>query len=543
MKYILTVILLNILCVCNGFAQKEPEWDNTSKSKWREGFEVVHIPSSKDGSEQKAYMYKSTCETPQPLIVSLHTWSGDYSQRDPLIHEIVARDWNYIHPDFRGANRKPSAMVSPLVISDIEDAIKYALKHTNANPKEVHIIGVSGGGLATLAAYMNVGYPVNSFSAWAPISDLEAWYWESVGRGQKYAKDIAVSTARNKKFDKDEAGRRSPLQQAFPIERRKDAKLYIYEGIHDGYKGSVPITHSINMYNRLVGELKYGLSRLDDIMPKAASDTTLVSEREIIDLLTKRINPASDGKKDNLFGYTRHLYRKYGNIELTIFEGGHEQIPQALGLLPYEKTTDLKYNILTIGDSNGHIKEGWTAQLKEMMPRSTFVNNSQSGRTIGFDNNGQEKLNALKNIDSYLNLAQSKLKGKQLDYIIVCLGTNDTKKMFADRQNEVPVNLDALLKKIKEHPLGKSRKTKLVYVTPPPMRRKKIEDKYKGGGERIEKLIPELKMVAEKNGFIFIDVHRPLLGVQDYYAKDGVHMAGAGQEIIASHIINVIRKQ
>lgn len=61
--------------------------------------------------------------------------------------------------------------------------------------------------------------------------------------------------------------------------------------------------------------------------------------------------------------------------------------------------TDLKCNILAIGDSNGQNKGGWVDQLKKMMPESNIVNLSESGRTIGFDNNGRERLNALKNIE------------------------------------------------------------------------------------------------------------------------------------------------
>ena len=73
------------------------------------------------------------------------------------------------------------------------------------------------------------------------------------------------------------------------------------------------------------------------------------------------------------------------------------------------------------------------------MPESSIVNLSESGRTIGFDNNGRERLNALKNIDSYLDKAQ--VEKKRYDYIIVCLGTNDSKKMFDSRQEEVSENL------------------------------------------------------------------------------------------------------
>ena len=65
--------------------------------------------------------------------------------------------------------------------------------------EEVHIIGVSGGGFATLAAFMNIEYPVKSFSAWVPISDIEAWYWECVGRGSRYAEDILSVVSLDKK--------------------------------------------------------------------------------------------------------------------------------------------------------------------------------------------------------------------------------------------------------------------------------------------------------------------------------------------------------
>ncbi|HJS00381.1 MAG TPA: GDSL-type esterase/lipase family protein, partial [Flavobacterium sp.] len=480
-------------------------------------------------------------KTKKPLIVSLHTWSGDYTQKDPLINEILARDWNYIHPNFRGVNNNKDAMASPKVIADLEDAIQYALKNTNSDPDDVHIVGVSGGGMATLVAYMNIKYPVKSFSAWAPISDLEAWYWESTGRKQKYATDIFKATSTDTIFNAEEARLRSPLLQQFPKNLRKNAKLYIYEGVHDGYTGSVPITHSINMYNRLVGELKYGFSKLDDIMPKATTDANLVSEKEIISLVTKRYNPTFD-KKTKLFDRNIYLSREFENIQLTIFEGRHEQIPQALGLIPVKKTTDLKYNILTLGDSNAEHTNGWVTQLKMMMPNSNIVNISKSGRTIGFDNNGRKDLNALANIENYLDEAQQKIGNKKYDFVIVCLGTNDTKNDFANKQNEVITNFETLLNKITQHSLSKKSRPKFIYVTPPPMRTKNVLDKYKGGNERIEQLIPQFTSIAEAKKFNVIDIYHPLLGILDYYAEDGIHMAGEGQQIIAADIVETIKK-
>lgn len=340
----LAIILLFALSI-HIHAQTDPQWDDTKQSAWRKEFKKVEIPSNADGELQKAYLYGTTSKTPKPLIVSLHTWSGTYSQKDPLTAEILARDWNYIHPDFRGKNDHTEAVGSPLVISDIEDAIRYAIEHTNTDPHEVHIIGVSGGGYATLLSYMNVDYPVKSFSAWVPISDINAWYWESIGRKQKYATDIVKAINKNGIYDKEEAIRRSPLKQQFPKEKRKDAELFIYAGIHDGYNGSVPITHSILMYNRLVSELKYNITNQDEIAIFALTDTSLVSSKEMINLITKRTTPNMENKPV-LFGRTVHLYKKYDKLSLTVFEGGHEQIQQALALIPYEERKEDKHNTL-----------------------------------------------------------------------------------------------------------------------------------------------------------------------------------------------------
>lgn len=519
--------------------QKVIAWDDTTPVEWRGGFELVDIPSTKDGSMQKAYLYRSRKSSPQPLIVSLHTWSGNYKQKDPLVAEVIARGWNYIHPDFRGANNKPDAMGSPLVISDIEDAIRYALRETGADPGNVHIVGVSGGGFATLAAYMNLDYPVASFSAWAPISCIETWYWESVGRGQKYAKDIMKAIGNGAKPNMEEAARRSPLRQTSPGDKRKGIPLYIYEGVHDGYKGSVPITHSINMYNRVVGEQKYGTADMDIIMRRAMDDPDLVSPQEIIGLLSKRTNPEADGK-NQLYGRAVYLSRSYNNVHLTIFEGGHEQLPQALGLIPYQETNSLRKNILTLGDSNAAMKEGWAEQLRKMLPNSNIVNISRSGRTIGFNNMKTTATNALANIRLLLDEAKAKAGKNRYDYVVLCLGTNDAKAQYADSLQTVYKNYEALLSQIKKYKWG-YKTPQIICVTPPPLEEK--ADKYKGAGRRLEEFVPRFTEIAYKKKARMIDCHTPLRGVHEHYAPDGVHMTEDGQKIIASMIVESLIKE
>ncbi len=521
------------------FAQQDLTWDNTVKSSWNPLFQRVAIPSTKDDSRQQAYFFKSTKRRPQPLIVSLHTWSGDYQQKDPLAKEILARDWNYIHPDVRGRNNRPEAMGSSLVMADIKDAIEYAVNNGNVDTSEIHIIGVSGGGYATLCAYMQLDYPVKSFSAWAPIADIEAWYWESIGRGQKYAADIVAALGGT--FDPVEARKRSPLFQQFHENDRRPSSLYLFEGIHDGYTGSVPITHSLNMFNRLVAGLKYQTTSLDSINQLARLDSTLISDREIIDLLTKRTLPLYRQHKKELSGRRVYLEKQFDNIHLTIFEGTHEQLPQALSYLPVDCREQSSYRILTIGDSNGQIEGGWVDQMRKILPNAQIINNSQSGRTIGFDNGGREKLNALKNIDNYLEEAAERANKKPYDFIIVCLGTNDTKNEFSSRQVEILENLSALLTKICQHGIV-SKRTRLLYVTPPPIRAENIDTKYQGSNERLAQLVPRLVATAKVFGFKEVDIYHPLLGVLDYYAKDGVHMTPEGQQIVAAQIVATLEE-
>ncbi|MDF9798261.1 pimeloyl-ACP methyl ester carboxylesterase [Catalinimonas alkaloidigena] len=454
------VLILYLLLIIPAKAQDaQVKWDDTSSKTWPDAFSTVEIPSTTDSTIQKARFYASQQQSPQPLIVSLHTWSGNYNQEDPLAKEILLRDWNYIHPDFRGPNTTPQACGSELVISDIEDAIRFAIEHTNVDRSEVHVIGVSGGGYATLLSFMKLNYPVKSFHAWASIADLEDWYWESKGRNLKYAKHLEQVTTNRHQFDPAEARRRSPMHMDYDAELRTNAQLRIYTGIHDGYTGSVPVTHSINIYNKLLDEM-YG----ETVYPDQS-----VSYQTIETLLTKRLMPVPDTSLA-LGSRKVHLLKETPRLSLMIFEGGHEMItPQALSLLPIEgNQINKKFNILTIGDSNGATESGWPEQMKKLLPYARVINTSVSGNTIGFDNLGRENLNTLKNIEAYLQHATDSLAEEKLDYIILGLGTNDTKKVFADRQDEVIKNMESLVQKIKAFPAFKNHTPNILILTPPP---------------------------------------------------------------------------
>lgn len=299
------------------------EWDNDTEMPWPAQFNIVDIPSRLDGEIQKAYYYPTSKSSPKPLIISLHTWSGDYTQKDPLIEEVLENDWNYIHPDFRGKNNSPKACGSEFAISDIDQAIKFAIAQGNVDTNSIHVIGASGGGYATLLSYMKSSYSIASYSAWVPISDIEAWYYQSVGRKNKYASDILLATnSIDSLLDISEARNRSPVFMKTPIEKRRNIPLSIYAGIHDGYTGSVPISQSLSFYNKVIAE--FGAAKDD-----------LISEQEMLDLLSMRYNPEGS---DSLIGDRKIIFeRKFDNISIIIFEGKHEMLTDvALKLLPVE---------------------------------------------------------------------------------------------------------------------------------------------------------------------------------------------------------------
>ena len=109
-------MFLTLLSLFAGAQDEKTAWDNTINKDWPPGFAEVEIKSSADASMQKAIFHPSATADAQPLIVSLHTWRGDYLQKDPLADEILLRGWNYIHPNFRGSNTSPEACGSDKVI-------------------------------------------------------------------------------------------------------------------------------------------------------------------------------------------------------------------------------------------------------------------------------------------------------------------------------------------------------------------------------------------------------------------------------------------
>ncbi len=270
------------------------------------------IYSSLDNNTEVFYYDKSTSSIPQPLVVELHTWSNSsHSQTDMIAQQTHEKNWNFIFPNFRGVNNQPKTCCSDFVIADIDEAIDWALKNMNIDTKKIFIVGHSGGAYATFAMYMKSRHIINSFSAWCGISDLSSWYWQSAERKNRYAADIINCTEAGESYNEQKAKDRSPLYWKTPIKKRKNSVLQIYAGIHDGHTGSVPISQSINFYNKLLTDAK------------EKNKKRYVSDADAAIMLKEQMLPSKvTGLK--IDDRKIHYQNTSGKISITIFEGGHE---------------------------------------------------------------------------------------------------------------------------------------------------------------------------------------------------------------------------
>jgi len=284
-----------------------------NSGRWNKKFNEVQISSKFSNDKQLAYFYKSKGENPKPLVVSLHTWGGDYAQEDELSQLCVENNINYIHPNFNGPNNNSNSCCSQLVIGQIDEAINYAVENSNVDKQNIHVIGLSGGGYTAFCHYLLSKLSIKSYQSWVGISDLESWYYQSISQENSYWKDILACTDSKDGLNSFEAKKRSPLHMGLSSKKVTIPTLNIYTGIHDGNRGAVPITHSINFYNKIVRDLYSNeLHRMVTIEEKLA----LLENRKTLG------SYGMIGNRDVFFA------KKKQKVNLFVFDGAHEILPE-----------------------------------------------------------------------------------------------------------------------------------------------------------------------------------------------------------------------
>ena len=304
---------LMVLCVCAFAASVSggalvPEWSAM----------LVKVRSTLDGTEHPCYFWapeKAKTE-PVPLVVGLHTWSGNYkyvTHYGPVFGYAQKLGWAFLGPDFRGANDKPVACGSDYAVQDIVDAVNFAKDKVKIDPSRIYIIGGSGGGHMTLLMLGRHPKLFAAGAAFCPITDLARWHADSLedhpGRGENYAMMLEKSCGGTPSERPWEYALRSPLTW---LGRARDAgvPVYICTGIHDGWRGSVPVGHSVRAYNALA-----------DAADRITEDDIAYIEKNqaVPDCL------AFDGR-DPFYDESHriHLQRTSANVRLTVFEAGHD---------------------------------------------------------------------------------------------------------------------------------------------------------------------------------------------------------------------------
>ena len=284
---------------------------------WPQEVKEIKYISSADSTSQPALFYApKTTEKAAPLLVALHTWSGSYTQKMsvPYAKWCIEKGWVFIHPNFRGPNKNKQATGSELVVADIISAADYAKDAANVDPNRIYLVGASGGGYTSLLMAGKAPHIWAGVSAWVPITDLRAWYFECKKAGRRYADDIVkscggapdTSAAVDLEYEK-----RSPITY---LHKAANLLLDINAGVKDGHTGSVPISHTLRAFN---------LVALENDRICEEDIKYFVEKAQVPPHLKKELADPTYGEKLPLFR------RNSGKARITIFDGGHEIIYEA----------------------------------------------------------------------------------------------------------------------------------------------------------------------------------------------------------------------
>ena len=320
--------LIVLICPggCSRAAEKESRMGqqsmNDSLAGWPREVRKVEIVSRRDSAIQPALFWlPESGGQPAPLLVALHTWSGDYLQADGALwlEQARRRGWVFIHPDFRGPDDNPQATGSETATADILDAVEFAKVQVAVDTQRIYLAGLSGGGHMSLLTASRSPALWAGVSAWVPIADLARWHAECVERGNKYAADMEASCG-GAPGASTAADSQYALRSSLPsLGALAGVPVEICAGIHDGHTGSVPVGHTLRAFNALAAANGKPEKML------TAEQIAWFEARESVppELSTER-------EEDPAFGENKVLFRRSaGPARVTIFEGGHEGLPEA----------------------------------------------------------------------------------------------------------------------------------------------------------------------------------------------------------------------
>ena len=284
---------------------------------WPAEAKRIEYLSKADNSMQPAYYYSPATEEAVPLIVGLHTWSGNLDQVNiSFLKYAKEHNWAMIYPNFRGPNWTPEGCGSDLVVEDIVSAVEYVKSTRKIDASRIYLMGSSGGGYLSLLMASRHPEIWAGVCAWVGIADLAAWHAETKARKISYYQHLEKACGGVPGASPEVDAQYKHRSAITWAQGAKRVPLSINHGIHDGHTGSVPVSHSLNFFNKIVPQDK----QISD------ADIKYIVEREAIpESLAKNVpvDPAYGEERKVLFR------RESDNTRLTIFEGGHTCVSQA----------------------------------------------------------------------------------------------------------------------------------------------------------------------------------------------------------------------
>lgn len=292
---------------------------------WPDKITEIEYHSRADNSMQPALFYDPGGDERKPLLVALHSWSGNYKQANgPFGKWCIEHDWVMIHPNFRGINDHPQACGSELVVQDILSAVEHCRSQCRIDDGRIYLVGSSGGGYASLLMAGRAPEVWAGVSAWCPIFDLATWHGDTKKRDLRYDEMLEQvcggAPGASPEVDQQYRARSAStyLKQA-----KGKVKLAINTGITDGHNGSVPIGHTLRAFNAVA---KPGDAISEDVIAQMEREPKMPASLE------QSIEDASFGEKRPLFR------RASETAQVTIFQGGHEIVySAALGWLAKQR--------------------------------------------------------------------------------------------------------------------------------------------------------------------------------------------------------------
>lgn len=294
-------------------AAEVPAWSAGRRTK-------VTIPSTLDGTMQASYLIVpegyDAAGPAVPLLVHLHSWSGNVEQRNRALEEEAnQRGWLMISPDFRGANDRGEACGSRLAQQDILDAVEWACANWRVDRQRIYLTGSSGGGHMTMLMAGRHPTVWAGASAWVGISDLAAWHRRHADDryGQMMRAVCGGAPGESEEVDR-QYRQRSPLTW---LAAAVDVPLDLAAGVHDGHHGSVPVRHTLEAFNVVA----------------RAQGAREVSEQEMVEISRANGRLVSPQPEDLIVDpdFDREIYlrRIAGKARVTVFDGGHEGLARA----------------------------------------------------------------------------------------------------------------------------------------------------------------------------------------------------------------------